>query len=87
MSNFVISVLFADGQAPSTRRTSAGAVMAMMAIYMHPANERRRYNVTSSLIRWAHTWYDPWFGHRVYTGSIPETLGNFPKHSRNTLKS
>ena len=22
---------------------------------MHPANERRRYNVTTSLIGWAHT--------------------------------
>ena len=27
---------------------------------MHPANERRRYNVTSSLICWAHTESDPW---------------------------
>ena len=27
--------------------------------YMRPANERRRYNVTSSLIGWAHTENDP----------------------------
>ena len=24
-------------------------------LWMHPANERRRYNVTSSLIGWAHS--------------------------------
>ena len=27
---------------------------------MRPANERRRYNVTSSLIGWAHARNDPW---------------------------
>ena len=27
---------------------------------MHPANERRRYSVTSSLIGWLHTQNDPW---------------------------
>ena len=27
---------------------------------MHPANEGRRYNVTSSLIGWANTQNDPW---------------------------
>ena len=26
---------------------------------MHPANERRRYDVTTSLIDWAHTYTDP----------------------------
>ena len=25
-----------------------------------PANERRCYHVTTSLIGWAHTWTDPW---------------------------
>ena len=29
---------------------------------MRPANERRRYNVTSSLIGWAHKQNDPWPG-------------------------
>ena len=28
---------------------------------MCPANERRRYNVTSSLIGWAHSQNDPWY--------------------------
>ena len=28
-------------------------------LYMRPANGRRRYNVTSSLIGWAHTQSDP----------------------------
>ena len=27
---------------------------------MRPADERRRYNVTSSLIGWAHAQIDPW---------------------------
>ena len=30
---------------------------------MHPANERRRYNVTSSLFAWAHTLNDPYCPH------------------------
>ena len=29
-------------------------------LWMRPANERRRYIVTSSLIGWAHTQNDPW---------------------------
>ena len=29
-------------------------------MHMRPANERRRYNVTSSLIGWAHTQNDLW---------------------------
>ena len=28
---------------------------------MRPAYERRRYNITSSLIGWAHTQNDPWY--------------------------
>ena len=30
---------------------------------MRPANERRRYNVTSSPIGWTHTQIDPWLSH------------------------
>ena len=33
-------------------------------LYMCPANERQRYNVTSSLIGWTHSQNDPW-GHRL----------------------
>ena len=33
---------------------------AGIVLCMHPANERRRYIVTSSLIGWAHTQNDPW---------------------------
>ena len=29
-------------------------------VYMRPANERQPYNVTSSLIDWAHEQNDPW---------------------------
>ena len=29
-------------------------------LYMHPANERRRYIVASSLIAWARSQIDPW---------------------------
>ena len=31
-----------------------------ISLGMHPANERRRYIVTTSLIGWAHTQNDPW---------------------------
>ena len=31
----------------------------VIILYMRPANERRRYSVTSSLIGWAHTQDDP----------------------------
>ena len=31
---------------------------------MRPANERRCYNVTSSLIGWAHTKHNPWYQYR-----------------------
>ena len=30
-----------------------------IVLWMHPANERPRYNVTSSLIGWAHSQNDP----------------------------
>ena len=35
-------------------------VLAGMILYMRPANERRCYNVTPSLIGWAHSQNDPW---------------------------
>ena len=34
-------------------------VIARIILCMRPANERRRYNVTSSLIGWAHAQNDP----------------------------
>ena len=34
--------------------------IAVIILCMRPANEGRRYNVTSSLIGWAHTLNDPW---------------------------
>ena len=37
---------------------------------VHPANERRRYNVTSSLIGWAHTQHDPCRG--IYKNALEE---------------
>ena len=36
---------------------------------MGSANEKRRYNVTSSLIAWAHTQNDPCYAPRLYTAS------------------
>ena len=36
---------------------SAGTILGMGSAY-----ERRRYNVTSCLIRWAHIQNDPWSG-------------------------
>ena len=35
---------------------------AGIILCMRPANERRRYTVTSSPIGWAHAQNDPWFG-------------------------
>ena len=34
--------------------------IAGIVLWMRPANERRRYNVTSFLIGWAHQQNDPW---------------------------
>ena len=36
--------------------------LAGIVLFMHPASERRRYNVTPSLIDWAHIQNDPWIG-------------------------
>ena len=37
---------------------------------MRPANERRRYIVTSSLIGWAPTYNDPWYWHKYHATVI-----------------
>ena len=42
-------------------------------LYMHPANERRSYNVTSSLIGWVHTWNDPCCKDNLYTETGPRS--------------
>ena len=55
-------------------------------LWMRPANERRRYIVTSSLIGWAHTRNDPWShqircysgGLRAVEGWVPVCLGSNP---------
>ena len=36
---------------------------------LRPANERRRYKVTTSLIGWAQTWNQPWF---IQAKTIPK---------------
>ena len=38
---------------------------AGIILYMHPANERRRYNVMSCLIGWARTQNDPRNGRKI----------------------
>ena len=43
-------------------RNDAGIIL-----WMHTANERRLYNVTSSLIDWAHSKNDPWWWHHSIT--------------------
>ena len=42
-------------------KCSSLAPQDVVILYMHPANERRRYNVTSSLIGWMHTQNDHCF--------------------------
>ena len=39
---------------------------------MHPANERQHYNITSSLIGWAHAQNDPWDHDHICFGSAPK---------------
>ena len=43
-------------------------------LYMCPVNERWCYNVTPSLIGWAHTQNDPW---RLGVWQIPRTMSDF----------
>ena len=38
-----------------SRRTKFHTVESEIRLGMGPANERRRYNITTSLIGWAHT--------------------------------
>ena len=40
---------------------------AGIILWMRPANERRRYIVTSSLIGWAHRQNDPWVSSNITT--------------------
>ena len=54
-------------------KTVKNCEVAGIILCMRPANERRRYIVTSPLIGWAHTQYDPWgctqmvlFKHGIY---------------------
>ena len=49
--------------------TQSGSIL-----YMRPANGRRRYNVTSPLIGWAHTQNDPCTIHVFCSGSLSWTL-------------
>ena len=39
-----------------------------------PVNKRRHYNVTSSLIGWAHTQSDPWLYHNIHVIARPSML-------------
>ena len=45
---------------PETLWRSCDVTVTEIILCMHPANGRRRYNVTSSLIGWAHTQNDPY---------------------------
>ena len=59
-----------------------GAQYTGIILWMRPANERRRYNVTSSLIGWAHTQNNPWIQHEVsgLWGCRPTTFkARFPQ--------
>ena len=53
------------------------AVVARIILCMRPANERRRYIVTSSLIGWVHTQIDPCCSRMLHRwGNVaPERLG------------
>ena len=44
----------------SVHLTRAFRVISRIILWIRPANERQSYNVTSSLIDWAHSQDDPW---------------------------
>ena len=45
-----------------------------ISLGMRPANEKRRYSVTTSLISWAHTYTDPCCKLVCYVSSLPVTV-------------
>ena len=53
---------------------------------MRPANERRRYNVTSSLIGWAHPQNDPWSMAEYKTGNS-SALAKYVPWNTHTVSS
>ena len=59
---------------------------AEIIFYMHPANERRRYLVTSSFIGWAHTENDPCIcGHCCWKFMQKTTSQETCAHSNGTF--
>ena len=67
-SNFVVIIVPADGLAPWGSKTSGATIMinfrsSEIILCMCPTNERHCYNVTSSLIGWAHSQNHPWVLH------------------------
>ena len=46
---------------------------AGIVLCIHPANERRRYIVTSSIIGWVHTQNSPWVWHLCLLHTAPGT--------------
>ena len=48
-----------DNNDEKKKKKNIGDVVFRDLFCMHPANARRRYNVTSSLIGWAHTQNNP----------------------------
>ena len=49
-----------DGSKKDGRQIVLSHMAAGIVLCMDSANERRRYNVTSSLIAWAHNKIEPW---------------------------
>ena len=72
MYNFVVSIVLVDGLA----QLYAGTIL-----YMRPANERRRYTVTPSLIGWAHSEIGPCICLDICRQILTlKQLGNFSRH-------
>ena len=56
------------------RKGEAWSWLLMLILYLHPANERWRYNVTS-LIGWPHIQNDPYINHGIdYAGQMGPCL-------------
>ena len=57
LTHAILPINYAISRALSTTTTTK---LIWIILCMRPTNERRRYIVTLSLIRWAHTQNDPW---------------------------
>ena len=69
-------IQLARGRITSMGNGSTKYLNPEIILCMCPANERQHYNVTSSLIGWAHTKNDPWNQFKVYIHRLEQGRHN-----------